>query len=139
MRGVATMFLNLGQQGYDDTRGTAFMGRLRQRISELPGVIEVAQAECAPLSHDFSADAFTVPGRVEKIGMEYNHVSPEYFSVVGVLFVRGSGFLPCETRVSPGVVVTVSTAPRLSRDEDALIKTRRETRGRGYPGSRLPR
>src|SRR5436190_1958090 len=45
MKGVATMFLNLGQQGYDNTRGTAFMGRLRQRISELPGVIEVAQAK----------------------------------------------------------------------------------------------
>src|SRR6266513_151296 len=76
------------------------MGRLRQRISELPGVIEVAQAECAPLSHDFSADAFTVPGRVEKIGIEYNHVSPEYFSVVGVPIVRGRGFLPGETPTS---------------------------------------
>src|SRR5438874_294461 len=132
MKGVATMFLNLGQQGYDDTRGTAFMGRLRQRISELPGVIEVAQAECAPLSHDFSADAFTVPGRVEKIGMEYNHVSPEYFSVVGVPIVRGRGFLPGETHDSPGVVVTESTARRLWPDEDALAKTLRESRGREY-------
>ena len=132
MKGVATMFLNLGQQGYDDTRGTAFMGRLRQRISELPGVIEVAQAECAPLSHDFSADAFTVPGRVEKIGIEYNHVSPEYFSVVGVPIVRGRGFLPGETHDSPGVVVTESTARRLWPDEDALAKTLRESDGREY-------
>jgi putative ABC transport system permease protein len=132
MKGVATMSLNLGQQGYDDTRGTAFMGRLRQRISELPGVIEVAQAECAPLSHDFSADAFTVPGRVEKIGIEYNHVSPEYFSVVGVPIVRGRGFLPAETHDSPGVVVTESTARRLWPDEDALAKTLRESSGREY-------
>jgi predicted permease len=132
MKGVATMFLNLGQQGYDDTRGTAFMGRLRQRISELPGVIEVAQAECAPLSHDFSADSFTVPGRVEKIGIEYNHVSPEYFSVVGVPIVRGRGFLRGETHDSPGVVVTESTARRLWPDEDALAKTLRESSGREY-------
>jgi predicted permease len=132
MKHVATMFLNLGQQGYDDARGTAFMGRLRQRISELPGVIEVAQAECAPLSHDFSADAFTVPGRVEKIGIEYNHVSPEYFSVIGVPIVRGRGFLPGETHDSPGVVVTESTARRLWPDGDALAKTLRESSGREY-------
>jgi putative ABC transport system permease protein len=132
MKRVATMFLNLGQQGYDDARGTAFMGRLRQRISELPGVIEVAQAECAPLSHDFSADAFTVPGRVEQIGVEYNHVSPEYFSVVGVPIVRGRRFLPGETHDSPGVVVTESTARRLWPDEDALAKTLRESSGREY-------
>jgi len=132
MKGVATMFLNLGQQGYDESRGTAFIGRLRQRISGLPGVIEVARAECAPLSHDFSADAFTVPGRVEKMGMEYNHVSPEYFSVVGIPIVRGRGFLPGETHDSPGVVVTESTARRLWPDQDPLAKTLRESSGREY-------
>jgi len=132
MKGVATMFLNLGQQGYDENRGTAFVGRLRQRMSELPGVIEVAQAECAPLSHDFSADAFTVPGRVEKIGIEYNHVSPQYFSVLGIPIVRGRGFLPGETHASPGVVVTESTARRLWPDEDPLGKTLRESSGREY-------
>ena len=132
MKGLATMFLNLGQQAYDENRGTAFIGRLRQRISELPGVIEVAQAECAPLSHDFSADAFTVQGRTDKVGMEYNHVSPEYFSVVGIPIVRGRGFLPGETHDSPGVVVTESTARRLWPDEDPLGKTLRESSGREY-------
>ena len=132
MKSVATVFLNLGQQGYDENRGTAFMGRLRQRISELPGVFEVAQAECAPLSHDFSADAFTVPGHVEKIGIEYNHVSPEYFSVVGIPIVRGRGFLRGETDDSPGVVVTESTARRLWPDKDPLAKTLRGSSGREY-------
>jgi macrolide transport system ATP-binding/permease protein len=132
MKGVATLFLNLGQQGYSGSRGTAFMASLQQRISGLPGVIEVAQAECAPLSHDFSADAFTVVGRVEKIGIEYNHVSPEYFSVVGIPIVRGRGFLPGETHDSPGVVVTESTARRLWPGEDPLAKTLRESSGREY-------
>ena len=132
MKGVATMFLNLGQQGYTEKRGTAFMASLQQRISGLPGVVEVAHAECAPLSHDFSADAFTVSGRVEKIGIEYNHVSPEYFSVVGIPIVRGRGFRPGETHDSPGVVVTESTARRLWPDEDPLAKTLRESSGREY-------
>src|SRR5207249_10523537 len=61
-----------------------------------------------------------------------NHVSPEYFSVVGVPIVRGRGFLPGETHDSPGVVVTESTARRLWPDEDALAKTLRESRGREY-------
>jgi predicted permease len=132
MKDVATLFLNLGQQGYTERQGTAFMARLQQRISVLPGVVGVAHAECAPLSHDFSADAFTVSGRVEKIGIEYNHVSPEYFSVVGIPIVRGRGFLPGERHDSPGVVVTESTARRLWPDEDALGKTLRESSGREY-------
>jgi predicted permease len=132
MKGVATMFLNLGQQGYTERQGTAFMATLQQRISRLPEVVEVAHAECAPLSHDFSADAFTVSRRAEKIGIEYNHVSPEYFSVVGIPILRGRGFLPGETHDSPGVVVTESTARRLWPDEDPLGKTLRESGGREY-------
>lgn len=108
------------------------MGRLRRRISELPGVIEVAQAECAPLSHDFSADAFAVQGRTDKVGTEYNHVSPEYFSILGIPIVRGRGFLPGETQDSPGVIVTESTARRLWPAEDPLGKTLRQGSGREY-------
>ena len=52
------VFLDLGSQGYDEAHATAFMQRLRERIRALPGVVDVAQAECAPLSHEFSADHF---------------------------------------------------------------------------------
>jgi hypothetical protein len=62
IKGVATTFLDLSKQGYDQPHATLFMMRLRERIRGLPGVMEVAQAESAPLSHDFSVDDFTVPG-----------------------------------------------------------------------------
>ena len=91
-KNVAQAFFNLRSQGYDDHRATVFIKQLRERIAGLPGVVEVAQAECAPLAHDFSEGEFTVPGGAEKIGIEYNHVSPEYFSVVGIPIVRGRGF-----------------------------------------------
>jgi predicted permease len=132
MKDVGAAFLFPKAQGYDENRATAFMGRLRERVAGLPGVSEVAQAECAPLSHDFSADYFTVPGRSEKVAIEYNHVSPEYFSVVGIPIVRGRGFQPGERPNSPGIIVPESTAQRLWPGEDPLGKTLREDTGREY-------
>lgn len=96
-----------------------------------PGVVDVAQAECAPLSHDFSADLFTVPGRSERYPVEYNHVSPSYFSVVGIPIVRGRGFHG-EGHDSSGVIVTESMARRLWPNQDPLTRTLREGSGREY-------
>jgi putative ABC transport system permease protein len=130
-KNVAAIFLNLGAQAYDESRATVFMRRSRERIAGLPGVIEVAQAECAPLSHDFSADYFTVPGRAGRFPIEYNHISPGYFSVVGIPIVRGRGFTG-EAHDAPGVIVTESTARRLWPGEDPLTRTLREDTGREY-------
>ena len=113
MKGVATIFLNLGRQGYDPAHATLFMRRLREQIQGLPGVIEVAQAECAPLSHDFSGGEFTVPGRSDTVGIEYNHVTPGYFSLLGIPIVRGRDFTPAETHAAPAIIVTESTARKL--------------------------
>jgi putative ABC transport system permease protein len=132
MKDVAAAFLFPKAQGYDENRSAAFMGRLRERVAALSGVIEIAQAECAPLSHDFSADYFTVPGRSEKVAIEYNHVSPEYFSVIGIPIVRGRGFQLGETSNSTGIIVPESTAQRLWPGEDPLGKTLREDTGREY-------
>jgi predicted permease len=128
-KNVAQVFLNLREQGYDESRSTAVIQGLRRRIGSIPGVTEVAQAECAPLSHDFSAGPFTVPGRGEKVSIEYNHVSPEYFSVVGIPIVRGRGFTTADMH-GPAIIVTESTARRLWPGEDPLGKTLREDSGR---------
>jgi predicted permease len=128
---VAALFLNLGAQAYDKSRATAVMQQLRDRVSRVPGVLEVAQAECAPLSHDFSADHFTIPGRSEKFAIEYNHVSPEYFSVVGIPILRGRGFT-AEAPNSAGVIVTEATARRLWPGEEPLARTLRADDGEEY-------
>ncbi len=128
-KNVAQVFLNLREQGYDESRSTAFIQNLRQHVGSFPGVAEVAQAECAPLSHDFSAGTFTVPGRSEKVSIEYNHVSPQYFSVVGIPIVRGRGFTTADGH-GPAIIVTESTARSLWPGEDPLGKTLREDSGR---------
>ena len=132
MKGVATVFLDLEKQGYDPAHATGFMQRFRELIQGIPGVIEVAQAECAPLSHDFSASHFMVPGRVDPVPIEYNHVTPGYFSLLGIPIVRGRSFKPAETHAAPGIIVTESTARRLWPGQDPLGKALREMSGREY-------
>jgi macrolide transport system ATP-binding/permease protein len=132
IKGVATMSLDLGKQGYDQAHATQFMLRFRERLRGLPGVMEVAQAESAPLSHDFSADHFTVPGRADQVPIEYNHVSPSYFSLTGIPIVRGRSFTPGENHDAPGIIVTESTARRIWPGQDPLGKALREHSGREH-------
>jgi predicted permease len=132
IKGVATMFLNLERQGYDAAHATLFMRRFRERVRELPGVTEVAQAECAPLSHDFSGGQFTVPGGAGTVFAEYNHISSDYFSLLGIPIVRGRSFTPAETHAAPGIIVTESTARKLWPDQDPLGKMLRGDTGFEY-------
>ena len=132
MNGVATMFLDLGKQGYDPARATGFVQQFRERIQGLPGVTEVAQAECAPLSHDFSASEFIIPGRANTVFIEYNHVTSDYFSLLGIPIVRGRDFTPAEAHAAPGIIVTESTARRLWPGQDPLGKAVREVSGHEY-------
>lgn len=131
-KNVASVFFNLRAQGYDENRAATFARNLRERIAALPGVTETAEAECAPLAHDFSADnSWMIPGRAEKYTIEYNHVSPEYFSVVGIPIVRGRNFTQTDARDDASVIiVTESTARRLWPGEDPLGKPLREGSGR---------
>jgi macrolide transport system ATP-binding/permease protein len=132
IKGVATTFLDLGRQGYDKAHATQFMMRFRERLRGLPGVMEVAQAECAPLSHDFSVDHFTVPGHADKVAIEYNHVSPDYFSLIGIPIVRGRSFTAEEKHDALGIIVTEATARRLWPGQDPLGKALRESSGREH-------
>lgn len=61
IKGVATVFLDLGKQDYDPAHATGFMQRFRERIQGIRGVTEVAQAECARLSHDLAPRTLSFP------------------------------------------------------------------------------
>lgn len=133
MNGIATVFLNLDKEGYDPAQAIQFMTQFRERLSRLPGVMNVTQAECAPLSHDFSVDRFTIPGSTNKVvPIEYNHVSPSYFSLLGIPIVLGRGFSPGDTHDAAGIIVTESTAHELWPGEVPLGKVIKESTGREH-------
>ena len=134
MQGLATTYFNLQSLNYDEHRAAAFIGQLRQRIAVLPGVTEVAQAECGPLSSDRSGDRFFASGSSDPIPIEYNHVSPEFFSAVGIPIVRGRAFSPNDWKDGTAIIVTESTARRLWPGQEPLGKTLRPRLTGGLPG-----
>ena len=58
----------------------------------------------------------------DPVFIEYNHVTPGYFSLLGIPIVRGRDFSPVETHAAPGIIVTESTARRLWPGQDPLGK-----------------
>jgi predicted permease len=126
-RNTTVVSLDLGRQGYDDLRATAFMQRLMARLSALPGVDGVAQAGVTPLGDAHRGNQFSRPDQADKVSIEVNAVSPEYFSLLGIPITRGRTFTEAETAGGARVaIVTESTARRLWPGADPLGKTLRE-------------
>jgi predicted permease len=121
--GLALSF-ELEPQGYDKTRGEAFMGQLLERVAALPGVRSVSAVNYLPLGqHDVSAAVFA-PGReqrVEEPGLQI--ISLNYFGTMGMALLRGRDFTRADTASAPRVaVVNEALAARLFPGEDALGK-----------------
>ena len=74
-----------------------------------------------------SAIRFSIPGREGSKPVEYNHVSPGFFAVLGIPIARGRNFTDTEHRLgAPLTIVTESTARRLWPGEDPIGKTIRK-------------
>jgi predicted permease len=87
----------------------------------------VAQVASPPLSDSHFGDLFSIPGQEGSKPVEYNHVSPEFFGVLGIPIVRGRNFTDTEYRLGTQVtIVTESTARRLWPDKDPIGKTIRK-------------
>jgi predicted permease len=123
-RNLSVVSFDLPGQGYDDARAGAFQKQVLDRIGLLPGVSGVAQVSVPPLSAGSFGTIFTLPGDAQLHRTDYNPVSPEYFSVVGIPVVRGRTFTRTEMEGPPdAVIVTETTARRFWRGEDPIGKT----------------
>jgi predicted permease len=123
MKNVATVAFDLRGQGYDIARAGIFQRQLMDRLTALPGVEAVAQAGNTPLSDSHRGTLLSISGRPGDQRVEFNDVSPEYFSLLGIPIVRGRNFTEIETRTGAAVaIVTETTARKLWQDQDPIGK-----------------
>jgi predicted permease len=92
-RGAAIVSFDLGLHGYDETRGRAFLHRLTQKLSGLPG-ISAALADRVPLGLDFSRMGIVVEGqpvpKAADIPLAFSYdAAPGLFAVMQTKLLAG--------------------------------------------------
>jgi predicted permease len=93
--------------GYDTPKTVRFVDQLRERVAALPGVRGVGSSEIALLTGTDMGGNITVEGR-ENLESDISHVnfdavSPNYFSTLGVPLLRGREFNAGDSGASPKV------------------------------------
>jgi putative ABC transport system permease protein len=112
MSNIASLAFDLRSQAYDDKRAAAFQNQLIAKLAALPGVTAVAEALHAPLDHNHSLTEFSVPGTPGEFNLEFNHVSPAFFSMLEIPFLLGRNFTDAESRNGTDVAIVNETAAR---------------------------
>jgi len=121
---VAVVSFDLTSAGYTDDKADLFQRELMDRAKALPGVDSVAQVGRTPLSPGRSGTMFRLPGEERMHPVDFNSVSPEYFSLVRIPIVRGRTFVEEELRGQPrAVIVTEATARRYWVGRDPIGQT----------------
>jgi putative ABC transport system permease protein len=104
-RNTLTMQMSLSGERYDDPqfdgkmenpwRANAFLSELTERVKRLPGVTDVASAQCVPLTGIENNTGFRILGDTrsgEKPSAQLRFISPGYFHALGIPLVAGRDF-----------------------------------------------
>jgi predicted permease len=127
MNGISVVSLDLRTQGYKEKPAGDFEQRLKEKVTELPGVDEVVEAAQTPLSDDHNFMGFSIPGKPNEYEVENDAISQGYFSMLGIPIVRGRDFTAEEVRAGAKVaIITETTAHKLWPGEDPLGKILRQ-------------
>jgi predicted permease len=119
---VAVASFDLTAAGYDAARSAVFQRQLAERLDALPGV-EVAYATTTPLYPDGFSRIVRIGGQNEWFPLDYNEVSPTYFSLIGIPIVRGRMFTEAEAAAGSALIVTEATARRFWPGIDPIGQT----------------
>jgi predicted permease len=109
--------VNVGLQGYDETKGREFYRRVIERIKALPGVEAASLGNWLPLGPDYNGATVNVEGYApkyanERIEIGYTLAGPEYFETMKTPIVEGRGFTATDDENTPRVVVVNETMAR---------------------------
>jgi predicted permease len=94
--------------GYDTPRSIALLDQLRARMSALPGVRAVGTSELGTLTGDDMGSNITIEGAKDlpdDMHVNYDPVSPGYFSTLGIPLLSGREFNEADGPRSPKVAV----------------------------------
>lgn len=114
--------------GYDTTRSIALIDQLRERFAGLPGVRGVGSSEIATLTGTDSGTNITIEGKKELAEdlqhVNYDGISPKYFSTLGVPLLAGREFTESDTANSPKVAIVSESMVKRFFPEGNAIGTR---------------
>jgi predicted permease len=111
---VVATWIPLIAAGYDAPRAKTFQEELIQGVRALPGVEAAAYARIIPLSYQsYSSTPIAVDGYEpqpdEQPTVEFNEISPGYFSTLGIPLVSGREFLRADDENAPRVAIVNQT------------------------------
>ncbi len=95
--------------GYDEARTVALVDQLRERLGALPGVSGVGSSQIAVLTGTDMGRNITVEGRqnldTDDTHVNFDAVSPNYFSTMRIPLVSGREFNVGDTAISTKVAI----------------------------------
>jgi putative ABC transport system permease protein len=114
---------------YPDLKSRAeFYTRVIEQLRSVPGITSVGMVMNVPLSGSSMNRGFRAEGRPdpkpnEEVSMDYQVVSKDYFSTMGIPVLRGRAFTPQDTESGPRVIVINETmSKRYWPNEDPVGK-----------------
>jgi predicted permease len=122
------MAVDLGLQGYDESKGQKFYEQMAEHVRMLPGVQSAAWASSLPLSLDIDTNDVYPEGQPRPSAGDIieaitKSVGPDYFAVVGTPLVAGREFAENDKDGSPRVAVINETfAARFWPGQNAVGK-----------------
>ncbi len=124
---VVTASFDLSQNGYNEARGRQFIAQLSERVAALPGVEAVSFAIIVAFSDITWLSPATIEGYQpqpnERLGFNFNFISPNYFQTLGIPLVSGREFTAQDTAGAPRVfIVNEATARRYWPGQEAVGK-----------------
>ncbi len=105
-----TMSVDLGLQGYDETRGREFQRRMVDSVSSMPGVRSASIADFLPLSLNYSGNGIYLEGQEPVRGADVPTamvatVGVKYFETMGIPLLQGRDFSEQDKKDTPQVAI----------------------------------
>jgi len=123
---IVTMRLSLPELQYPNGRFAIFYKDFQEKVRSIPSVQAVAIVNQLPMSEVLANSSFEVEGRQLETGTNIANtqvISPDYFSVMRIPFIRGRALDEHDLNPAPSTVVVNRTlARKIWPEEDAIGK-----------------